>query len=152
MDTETNLHGEISIVCLNIGYRQVISKFDSTSCLCIISNEFRRFFSKVLYKITEFLQPSCLYFFLSLSICYACVSKISRHVGGVIASRFPVEWRYTKVLIFPEGIQIQPISNAFLPAFFPYKFHINNDDIHWVLPQRPGGHSYHIYTYGLLIY
>jgi hypothetical protein len=61
---------------------------------------------------------------------------------------------YTKVLIFPEGIQIQPIYACFLPAFkhfFPYKFHINNDDIHWVLPQRPG-HSYHIYTYGPLIY
>jgi hypothetical protein len=74
---------------------------------------------------------------------------------GVIASRFPVEWGYTKVLIFPEGIQIQPISNAghacFLPASFPYKIYMNNNDIHRVSPQRPG-HSYYIYTYGPLTY
>jgi hypothetical protein len=69
-----------------------------------------------------------------------------------IASRFPVEWGYTKSLDISRGYsntvsEIQPISNAghacFLPAFFPYKVHINNNE---------PGHSYHIYTYGPLIY
>jgi hypothetical protein len=37
---------------------------------------------------------------------------LPQKIGGVIASRFPVEWGETKVFIFPEGIQIQLISNA----------------------------------------
>jgi hypothetical protein len=32
---------------------------------------------------------------------------------------------------------------CFLPAFFPYKVHIDNNEL---------GHSYHIYTYGTLIF